>query len=897
MKKGICLLLAMMMLFGTVAYAQTETKAELCVSGLGIMQADENGDFNWDGTVTRAEFVTMAMRLLRIGDVASVRQDTPFTDVDSSHWASGYVKYATEMGLINGVGDGKFSPDEAIRFNEIIKILIHILGYDVPAQEMGGYPQGYIALGGTLGLYKQVSTDKETLTRAEIAQVIYNAMDVVPLEKVYGSNDIVKNEDNKTLYELLTEQSDILKISGILQETEFASLRKSVPDMEHGYVLIDNVKYKTDMNLNAYLGYAVEGYIQLDQTDDMYKIMKMSPMKNRNTVAVIPSDDAIIKEKAIETIESGKTTRYTLDDNVQYVYNGRYTALPTETEKTTNYGEYRLLDRDDDDAVDVVFVQQAESFIVDRVNTENKTIYLANKDLFRGKSSFKFDYDDGDNLYELVNADGETIGLEDISANDSVTFMVSADDTYAKVVVGSNRISGEVEEIIDDDTVVIAGEQYTLANHKTAADLDMNIGDSATYAVDVFGGIIGVCGEKKNSYEYGYIVEAGTNGVMASNVQLRIVTGMAPEKEVKTSSGTETISYYFQNDTIRLYDCASKVEWNGVSKTLSAAEAASLQGQIIAYSTDANGLIKEMMTYEIPSLSKNYTFNGNIVSFGGTSVTRGYATDGETVIVCVPDVADEDDDYYIRLKLTDGATGNKVYGVNVFPKAVSSALSQEDAQELLNAQPVNILIIQDAMDASSPQTVSTDADICIVGNVTSGLGTIRDDEGSTVYKLELLNGTKRVTEVTKSSGDGFKVAATLRKGDLIQYVKDGFGRIINIRKLASVQGLKEYGEVYSAAGEGLYGLAYDIELDTYDYKTNQKIDRLLVSTDGGETETKIRIFYEDPQPIYRYERSTGYIYPATTDDITAYNQIGDKACKIYAQIEDNDATVIIIIED
>ena len=92
-------------------------------------------------------------------------------------------------------------------------------------------------------------------------------------------------------------------------------------------------------------------------------------------------------------------------------------------------------------------------------------------------------------------------------------------------------------------------------------------------------------------------------------------------------------------------------------------------------------------------------------------------------------------------------------------------------------------------------------------------------------------------------------------------------------------------------------MAYDIELDTYDYRTNQKIDRLLVSTGDNDATTKIRIFYEDPQPIYRYDRSTGYIYPATSDDIAAYNQVGGKACKIYAQMEDNDATVIVIIED
>ncbi len=897
MKKGICFLLAIILLMGTAVYAQEESKAELCVSGLGIMQADENGDYNWKGTVTRAEFITMATRLLRIEDGSAQQQETPFIDVDSGHWASGYVKYAADLGLINGTGGGLFSPEEPISINEIMKIMIHILGYEMPAQQMGGYPQGYIALAGNLGLYKQINTETETLTRGEIAQVIYNAMDIVPLERQFGSNIVMKNENGNTLYELLTEHSDIVKINGIVMETEFSSLNQSVPSVESGYMVIGNVKYKTDGNFNEYLGYYVEGYAQLDRNDDMYCIVKIEPAGNRNELTVIDSKDAVVSTTSIEQIKDGKTQRYSLDTDVKYVYNGRYVALPTEEEKSSSYGGYRLLDNDGDGSVDIVFVQKAESFTVDRVNTENNTIYLANKELFRGKSSFKLDYEEPDNIYELVDTDGESIELKEVKPGCGVTFIVSADETYAKIVVSTQQVTGEIEELLDEDTVVIGGQSYLLANGKNLADANMNLGDTATYVLDMFGNIIGSYGNMKNSYEYGYIVDAGTTGSMATNVQLRIVTGLPPEKEVKVTAGDENISYYFQNDTIQLYNCASKVEWNGASQTLSAADAETLKGQIIAFSTDASGDIKKMMTYEIPSLSKSYTFNANIVSFGGASVTRGYVTDSETVVICVPEAADEDDDYYIQLKLADGATGNKVYGVNVFPSPVSPSLSEEDAQELLDAQPVDVLVIQDVMDASSPQTVSSDADICIVGKVTSSVGTVGDDEGAVVYKLELLNGEEQITEVTKSSGDGFTVAAGLRKGDLIQYVKDGFGRVINIKKLASIQGLSEYGPVYSSAGEGLYGVAYDIELGTYDYMTNQKIDRLLISTGDSDALTKIRLFYEEPQPVYRYERSTGYIYPATAEDIVAYSQAGEKACKIYAQMEDNNATVIVIIED
>lgn len=87
----------------------------------------------------------------------------------------------------------------------------------------------------------------------------------------------------------------------------------------------------------------------------------------------------------------------------------------------------------------MVFVQNSESFIVERVNTDNNTIYLANKELFRGKNGFKLDYEEKGNLYELVNTDGETIELKDIAPGNGITIMATRDETYAKIVVAVSR--------------------------------------------------------------------------------------------------------------------------------------------------------------------------------------------------------------------------------------------------------------------------------------------------------------------------------------------------------------------------------------------------------------------------------------------------------------------------
>lgn len=254
---------------------------------------------------------------------------------------------------------------------------------------------------------------------------------------------------------------------------------------------------------------------------------------------------------------------------------------------------------------------------------------------------------------------------------------------------------------------------------------------------------------------------------------------------MKTTGGNEKISYYFQNDEIKLFQLASKVRWNEASVAASTIADEELTGKIVGYSLNSAGDIKELYTYDIPTF-KSYKFNAKLKSFGGESAERGFYTDETTVFVCLPKVADEDEDYAVRLKLADGSTGNKVYGVRTFPAPVAGNLTEQQRQERIQAQAVNVLVIEGEMDASQPQVISDDADICMVGEIINATGTIGSDKDCPIYRLKLINDKNILEEVTKCDGSAYTEAAKLRKGDLIRYAKDGFGRIVNIEKIASV---------------------------------------------------------------------------------------------------------------
>lgn len=88
-----------------------------------------NGRFNPNGPVTRAEFAAMIVKALGFADQAQVVRGarTGYHDVPAGHWASGFVIVARELGIISGYPDNSFKPSARIRRDEITSVLVRAL--------------------------------------------------------------------------------------------------------------------------------------------------------------------------------------------------------------------------------------------------------------------------------------------------------------------------------------------------------------------------------------------------------------------------------------------------------------------------------------------------------------------------------------------------------------------------------------------------------------------------------------------------------------------------------------------------------------------------------------------------------------------------------------------------
>ena len=93
------------------------------LASLGMVEGVGGGKFAPERTITRAEFTVMAMRFARLPEGG----ENPFSDVTSSDWFSDQVVGAVQYGWITGYTDGTFRPEATITRAEVTAITNRLL--------------------------------------------------------------------------------------------------------------------------------------------------------------------------------------------------------------------------------------------------------------------------------------------------------------------------------------------------------------------------------------------------------------------------------------------------------------------------------------------------------------------------------------------------------------------------------------------------------------------------------------------------------------------------------------------------------------------------------------------------------------------------------------------------
>lgn len=104
------------------------------LSARGVINGKGNNKFDPKSNITRAEFVKMMAMI--VDEDTSKFTESSFRDVDVNKWYAPYIEWAHTIGLVNGVGDGMFAPEQKYYktgYGRINIALHRKFGYKLPA--------------------------------------------------------------------------------------------------------------------------------------------------------------------------------------------------------------------------------------------------------------------------------------------------------------------------------------------------------------------------------------------------------------------------------------------------------------------------------------------------------------------------------------------------------------------------------------------------------------------------------------------------------------------------------------------------------------------------------------------------------------------------------------------
>lgn len=148
----------------------------------GILSGYGDGGFYGGESVTRAQIAALVCKMLgKADEAAALAGKTAFNDVIDGAWYTGYINYAVANGIIIGDGDGNFRPDDFVKYEEVIKVVVCVLGLDENVKiDPADWSKEYIEAASAAKLIENLIGNKGTpMLRSDIAVICDAAMVVL----------------------------------------------------------------------------------------------------------------------------------------------------------------------------------------------------------------------------------------------------------------------------------------------------------------------------------------------------------------------------------------------------------------------------------------------------------------------------------------------------------------------------------------------------------------------------------------------------------------------------------------------------------------------------------------------------------------------------------------------
>lgn len=455
---------------------------------LGVLY---EGELFADGTVKRGEFVDTVAKLMKVN--MSVATDAVYKDVPADDAYAASIKTALELGWVSA-GE-YFRPNDEIKINEAVKILVSAAGYAEKAEFSGGFPVGFWAEADELELLDGVKqNDSEKIIPSQARVLLYNLLnaewsDKAYLHTIYG----VKLSEASTGKTILEVFYNILKTEGVINETTYNSLEYGKNVSSAKYIEINGETFTYDNVTSDLLGKYTIAFYDADTTE-----VVALDTKSENEILVYDLKNLEFEsESLIEYVDEHDREDIEISGGV-LVYNGKRTRS-FDGGYFDKDGYAVFINNDDDEEFEVVHIT-AYTYMtvtsVDRFNgiiTDEKIGYTLNlKDL-------------SEDMIKIYDESGEEINFYGLSTNMVLELIVPEDESFAQIKVVSNQVVGAATGY-DDEYLTIDGTKYGYTKHFNENYFDsVVLGKTNTYYLGYDNRVVSF-NTGTTKYQYGFVI-------------------------------------------------------------------------------------------------------------------------------------------------------------------------------------------------------------------------------------------------------------------------------------------------------------------------------------------------------------------------------------------------------
>lgn len=774
----------------TASYAQAVQE----LSALDVISGYEDGTFGPDKLVTRAEITKMIVDALAERSLAEAStESTKFADVSADHWAKGYINQGVADGFIAGMSDTEFDPDANVTYVQAQKMLVSAIGYETYAQAQGGWPIGYKTYAASLDITKGISGIKDSteLTRAQVAQMIDNAMDtplcVIASWKPEWNGTKTPNletrdgKEGRAYETLFTEKHDAYKVYGRVTETsktgsvdtdKVTFQVEKADNFDDQEVKADSPvsedMYIGDSKADNYLRTYSQALIQKNDDDEFTILSIAAAAANKSvTVASEDFDENKSTDEALYFFPAGTTkgsTKYQLDttNGVKIYINGVESSKSiaelrdyldkNETASVTLQKETEVGSTSTSAKYNTIMVSSYVTAIVDEViDKTNET--SVNFDTYSSGIQAKMTVNkDDDNYTYSFKLDGKDIEAKDLQPNDVLNIAYDTtgsfrESSFYDVIVTRNVVDGVKCTSRNDSKgeYTIGGTKY-----KAAEGMDIDVETSTEYSLylDHFGRIAKA---DENSVSKNYGVLKNIYKKAGGDYMAQIITKKGTEEEYKVDSDkvNEYATYLkyatFYSDAEKKNEIdTTKKDWQSKVVAFDEPKYSTSQHKSVAYP-------EQVVEYSVSSSSNKITIkNGGVIA--PTAADAEYKESGNkigsvkmadsTVILDLSEV-DTKDSYSVVSSLNDGSNyvaygydkskSDNTYRFVIITEGTSSVFNSETQLAIFNGSEV---IDKDGDKTAYNLVVNgeekqfvLDDDVVITGNAGKTVAEDAFDEG------------------------------------------------------------------------------------------------------------------------------------------------------------------------